>query len=266
MADEKHMLLVAQGGYTDSALSAETWQVGVRLAVVFGTVDPVGTLPNNWDPVALAVNRTETHWTITSNWTVHGPGVSVFSPDDYLNDQAAPAFATWMAGVPFTSSLQLDQLKISPIGTDGHVVPAPPYSHGTPCTLAWTSSYPVGTNGGQVLPLQNSLVASHRTAQVGRHGRGRMFLPSITASALNSAGLIDSSTAPSIATHQAALLEALSYTGSGVGALAVRPIVTGKPWVNYGVINTVRVGNVMDTQRRRRRSIPETYTNHAVTY
>ena len=57
MADEKHLLLTISGGYTDSTLSGEIWQVGLRLALVYGTVDDVGTLPNSWAPKATSSSR-----------------------------------------------------------------------------------------------------------------------------------------------------------------------------------------------------------------
>jgi hypothetical protein len=62
------------------------------------------------------------------------------------------------------------------------------------------------------------------------------------------------------------LLEALAYTSSDPTGARVRPVITGAPWTHYGVINQVRCGTVLDTQRRRRRSIAETYESQAVTY
>jgi hypothetical protein len=267
MANEKHLLLTAIGDWTDSALAGEAWQVGVRLALVFGgSVDPVGTFPSNWDPTALAINRTETNWTIQGNWDAK-TGTNTFEPDDYLNDQAAPAFISWFGAISVISNkCRLRQLKLSPIGTNGKLVPAPPYSTGTPVVLDWTASYPVGINGGEILPLQIACAVSHRTAQVGRHGRGRMFVPGFTGSATNSHGVMSTGLATSIAASQASLLEALAYTSSDPTGARVRPVITGAPWTHYGVINQVRCGTVLDTQRRRRRSIAETYESQAVTY
>ena len=60
---------------------------------------------------------------------------------------------------------------------------------------------------------------------------------------------------------QVALLQALTYSGVGMGSPQTAPVVTGKPFVNYARVTEVRVGNVPDTQRRRRRSLPETYVS-----
>ena len=68
MAGEKSLLLTIQGDYVNTDLSAEAWQIGIRCALVSGSVDPVGTFPNNWNPVADASSRTESLWTITGNW------------------------------------------------------------------------------------------------------------------------------------------------------------------------------------------------------
>ena len=266
MANEKHLLLTVQGDWTDSELIEETWQVGVRLALVMGAVDDVGTLPNNWDPAATSINRTETDWTITGNWLATS-GTPTFHPDDYLNDQAAPAFSAWIAASGLISSkCRIRSMKLSPIDTLGHVIPAPPYSTGTPCLLTWTGAYPVGISGGELLPLQIACVASHRTAQTGRAGRGRMFLPGYTASALNGHAKTSTASATGAATAQADLLSALSVSGVGIDAPHVRPIVTGGNYTKYGVINTVRVGTVLDTQRRRRRSLTEVYENASPSY
>jgi hypothetical protein len=266
MANEKHLLLTAQGDWDDSELSAEGWQVGIRLALVMGTVDDIGTLPNNWDPLATTISRTETDWTITGNW-VASSGTPTFHPDDYLNDIAAPAFDTWMSALPgLWEKCRLRSLKISPIGTNGRLIPAPPYSTGTPCLLEWTGAYPTGGNGSNPLPLQAAVVASHRTNQIGRPGRGRMYIPGFTVSAMDAHGHMSSSFCDNVRNSQITLLGSLKLDSVGVDAPHVRPIVTGSGYTHYAVIDQVRVGNVMDTQRRRRRSLAETYSIGAVSY
>jgi hypothetical protein len=61
-------------------------------------------------------------------------------------------------------------------------------------------------------------------------------------------------------------MEALAFTGAGPGGAHVRPIVTGKPWDKYGVVTTVRVGSIVDTQRRRRNRLTEVYTSGNPSY
>lgn len=267
MAGEKHLLVEASGVYTNAHLTEEIWAVTVRCALVFGTVDEAGTLPSNWNPVAANVNRTETDWKITGNWGISGgPGLT-FSPDDYLDGQVAPAFRTWIAAGAMSSLVQLTSCKVYPIGSPtGRAVPAPPYSQGTPIVLDWTQNFPVGTGTSGVFPPQIALVASHTTPQPGRRGRGRMFLPGLAIST-DDTGQIKTGSQTTVLDAQIALLEALSVDGGVDPAnFSLRPIVTGKPYVNYGMITGVNVGNRYDTQRRRRNQLTETRISGSPSY
>ena len=266
MANERHLLLTFGGSYVDTDLATESWMCTLRLALVFGTVDPVGTLPNNWNVVAFPINRTETDWTITGNWKITS-GPDTFQADDFLNDQIAPQLAAWMGAMPgLSNQCRLDWAKMYPIGTDGRAIPAPPYATGTPVALDWTSSNPVGSSSAQQLPLQIAAVLSHRTAQIGRPGRGRMYVPSLTVDALNHDSTLKSSWQNTAANVQKNTLEAFSYAGAGPTGAHIVPIITGGNWTKYATINQVRVGNIPDTQRRRRRSLIETVVSQAVTY
>lgn len=266
MANEAHLLLSAIGSYTLPALQPETWAVNVRLTLVDGPVDPVGTLPNNWAPIPATVNRAETDWTITSNWKILGPPPDQFSPDDYLNDQAAPAFTTWMGAVGLASLTRLEMLKLFPIGTNGKAIPAPPYSQGSPCLLTWTANNPVGGGSANVLPLQVAAVLSHKTSQLGRRGRGRMFLPGLPFSSTDNAARFTTGFQTSAVAAQVALLEALAYSAPLPGQWHLRPSIIGKPWTNYAIISRVQADNIPDTQRRRRRSLPPTVVGSDVSY
>lgn len=266
MANEKHLLLTATGGWTDSDLGTELWQVGVRLVLNFGATADIDPLPNNWDPVAQTIARVETDWNIDGNWSVDGPLTNTFNPDDYLNDQAAPAFDTWMGIAGRSTQCRLDALKLYPIGTNGRAIPAPPFSSGTPCTLTWTANNPTGGTSGNLMPINNAVVASHRTGQIGRSGRGRMFIPGLAAGAVATDGRVDATVQDFLMDGQVALLEALYYDGTGTDGSVVKPIVTGGTFTNYAVITQVRVGNIFDTQNRRRRQLTETYLSASVSY
>lgn len=268
MANEKHLYVVAGGGYVDTGLAEEEWQVGLRFyAAPGGGPDNLGTLPSSWDVVASSTARTETNWRIDGNWTCEG-GINDLDIGDWLNDQLAPAFATWIGNNFIHNIVRLDTIKVYPIGAPtGVVIPAPPYSQGSPVTLAWTSSNPVGGGSSSALPLQNSVVASHRTSQIGRRGRGRMFFPtastSIISSTSGSRGKISSAQCTAAVAMQKALLESVQLDGTSSG-FWVCPAVIGSPWTDYALITQVQVGDVVDTQRRRRDSITETRTSDVV--
>jgi hypothetical protein len=70
-------------------------------------------------------------------------------------------------------------------------------------------------------------------------------------------GSYDGTRAGDLADDAQALLEGLSYSAVGATAAHVRPIVTGSPWTQYGMITTLDVGSVFDAQRRRRNRLSE---------
>ena len=258
MADEMHLRLTAGGDYVTSGLAAEIWECSVSLALVFGSVDPIGIFPNTWSVQATTIARTESDWTIAGNWHAVG-GADTFQPDDYLNDQAAPAWTTLMAYAHISNQCRLRYLKLAPIiAPSGHMEPAVPYSTGTPCTLTWTTLDATGGLAPPMLPPQDSVAVSWQTPQVGRHGKGRIYLPPSSGGIL-SGGKIDSSARDEIAAAGAAFIDALTYSGPVLEGAHVKPVVTGKPWTHYGVIQSVKVGDVMDTQRRRRDRLSEAY-------
>ena len=271
MAGELHFYLVASGGYAPTAanLAPEIWQFGIRLLVApGGQPDMIGSLTDNFDIVPDSIDRDETDWTITGNWRAEG-GVIDFSGDDFLNDQAGPALRDFInnSAVAFSNQVQLRELRLYPIaGPDGHVVPAPPYAQGTPIILTYKSP-PAGTNGG-MMPLQTSLVASLRTQQIGRRGRGRIYLPPLASSVMAStgadAGTVAAATRVAIGAEVGDMLEALQLDGTGPDSLWGACIVTGAPYTAYSIINQVRIGNTIDTQKRRRASITEVYSSTAV--
>jgi hypothetical protein len=266
MAGEKHLLLRIAGEYIAAGLEAEIWQTDLRLALVFGAVDNLGTLPSDWEPVPATINRTESAWTIEGNWKIQNGIATFFSPDDYLNDQVLPAVADWMLVNQVSDQVVMKTLQLFPIGAPtGRAVPAPPYAVGTPCTLAMTTNDVTGSSSGTTLPLQDSIVVSHKSPQIGPRGRGRMFLPVSTSSALTGAKVQTAKVATLLAGH-IAFLEALSFNGALPGDAHIRPIVTGKPWASYGVINQVRVGNIVDTQRRRRNRLVEVFQSASPSY
>lgn len=265
MAGEKHLLLTWGGDYVPSTLPGEIWQCGLRLSLVAGPTDNVGDLPNNWDVSDDTIARTEATYTINGNWSIDAGGGVTFDPGDYLNDQAQPAISTWMLYAHLNNQVRLRWINLAPIGApSGNLVPAPGYAHGSPCVLEYTSAYPVGNLSGTQLPPQNSVSVSHRTLQVGPKGRGRMFLPSSSSSILSGAR-VGTTPATEIAAAQVTLLESLAMD-HGVSGPDIRPIVTGAPWTKYAVIQSVQVGNVMDSQRRRRGNLTETYITDAVSY
>jgi len=270
MAGEKHLYLVVAGGYGSSAagLGAEEWQFGIRLlAGPGGEPDPIGQITNNWDVVAANIDRTETAWTIQGNWSIEG-GVNDLDPGDYLNVQAMPAVEAFIeTSTMLNIALQLRQVRLYPIGApDGHVVPAPPYAQGTPVVGTWTGTLPTGGTSGAMMPPDAAAVVSLRTQQIGRRGRGRVYLPGLHVGVMESSsnrGTVTSAWCTLAAGAMKTLLEDLQISSLSDG-FDVRPIVTGSPYTDYSLINSARVGNLVDGQRRRKKSVTEAYVAAAV--
>lgn len=100
------------------------------------------------------------------------------------------------------------------------------------------------------LPNNNAIVASFRSALATRGGRGRFYLPAPDASEVLTSGLIDPD---AIGTILGALgLMSTSLTGS-----SYLPIIWHRSTRTSTAIVSVDVGNVMDSQRRRRNKLVE---------
>jgi hypothetical protein len=251
------MLLTIGGRYSDASDGSEHWQVGIRLALVFGSVDPKGTLPT-WTVGDDATTHTLDDWTIETTWGASSSG-HVFNPADYLNDQAIPAIAVWAAANVVPAQVLTDTVKLKPINDLGHVI-------GLNVASAHSAGGVAGTEGGSLLPLQNSVVASWQTPVLGAKGKGRIYTPGVSTNSIDSHGNLTSTALSNHLAAQTALLEGLAFDGTLGADAHVRPIVSGHPYVNYGRIDEVRIGDRVDTQRRRRRQLVETYTVGAVSY
>jgi len=259
VANEKHLYAVFQGGYEDGSNSAEIWQFGVRLILNFGEIDLDGTLPNDWDVTHDSGSQTDGNWDSVFTFGVHKAPTFDFDPMSYTVDYLEPTFEAFMATQTFSSHCKATGIKLSPINSAGNVI------EGRTVTSTANADLPGGI-GGDMLPTEVAHVVSFQTPLIGRRGRGRIYLPPAAASQLDSTGRADSGRVAEVVADAQAFLEGLSYTGVGVGSPQVRPIVTGDPWVQYGVITEGRVGNVFDSQRRRRNRLDEVYTGFTPSY
>lgn len=129
-------------------------------------------------------------------------------------------------------------------GPDGEAVE---YFLPTPVTGSASNGYP-----------QIACVLSLRTARArGYASNGRMYIPSARAPA-PADGLITQAQAESIRDSGAAFIANVETSGVGVPAV-MSTVGAGRT----EAITAVRVGRVMDTQRRRRNQLPELYTTEA---
>lgn len=265
MAGEKHFRLTIHGDYTPGSADApEIWAVNLRQALVFGTVDDIGTFPSNWDPQPSFTNNTETDWTTDTTYTINGPGTDFFDPESYLTDYVGPTLQAWMGAAGFSSHVRCTGASLYPCDTTGTAI------GGNVARLTFTT-IPLGTSSGKMLPTENSVVVSWQTHVLGPRGRGRIYGPPITADALTSYGVLDSGWVSTYLNTHVNTIEGLSYSAPAPTQAHLRTVVTGPSssggvagYTRYGTIIGARVGQVVDTQRRRRNKLPELYVSDSI--
>lgn len=130
---------------------------------------------------------------------------------------------------------------------------------------AYPGSAIVGSAVGGYLPPQCSLVVTLLSDRPrGKASKGRMFLPGITTAVEAGTGRISAGTANSIATNLKTFFDALTGDLDIPDQLILAAKSSGVMNINPAqndYVETIRVGNVIDTQRRRRNNLPETYTS-----
>ena len=264
---EQHLYLTIRGRYGTPTLAQETWQTGIRLAGVFGAVDDFGTLPSNWSVQAVTEERVLANGGVSTNYLINGPAGAGFSPDDWLEDVAGPAVSTLFAHNWIPDNVMVEELRLHPLyaGLDkkGNPAALTLETDAGKCVARrwWTSGNPMGTSTGNILPPQNAVVCSLRTNRLGPRGRGRCYFPAPGVGQVSVDGTYTQSAA--LATAFSAFLIDLADPAPGQDQ-RTDPIVTGKPYKTYARVVRVEVGDRIDTQRRRRRSLRETYTGRTV--
>lgn len=250
MTGEKHLYCVAKGDYTDTGKTAERWQMGIRLWADVSVPTDTGTLPTTGDYGEDSATGTGTGLSAVSNWKWTVGIGTVIVPCDYLINQALPAWRTFITGATLSSDVRLKEVHLYPIDDTGHAFESR-------SAVGTYATPPVGAASGGMLPPEVSSAVSLRTPVIGRRGRGRIYVPGVASTANDTHGFMTSSWQSNLASRAYDLMHALSINPVGPTSTHVRPIITGKPWTHYGVVVEVDIGNVFDSQRRRRRQLTE---------
>ena len=106
-----------------------------------------------------------------------------------------------------------------------------------------------GVATDSMLPFQVSLAVSLSTTLANRHGRGRFYLPPLTAASL-AVGRVAPSSLTTIGSAVGALF-------SGLAGGNLTPVVRDRTGHISTVVTSASVGDVFDTQRRRRNKLVE---------
>lgn len=148
-----------------------------------------------------------------------------------------------------SSSAKLSFVKANVIGTDGHYVAS--------TTLEQVvADVPGGGSASNPYPNQVALAVSLVTGfSRGPAHRGRFYLP-MPYAPVGSDGLISSTDRDLVKTSATTMLTALNAMSSNlkVGVFSRKLGVAG-----HRAVTGIEVGRVLDTQRRRRRSLKELY-------
>ena len=171
---------------------------------------------------------------------------AALEPEDF--DAAIRAAYIGSGGI--ASYNNLTYIKLALIGTDGkYLEDAKIYDYPAPVT--GTINY--------AMPPQDSVVVSLLTAaKRGLANRGRIYLPSGFADVGNN-GKVTTANQTSIANRFVTFINAVNGVGTSTGANTVASIVSGVGAGAIRNITSIEVGNLMDSQRRRRNRLTETY-------
>lgn len=119
-----------------------------------------------------------------------------------------------------------------------------------------TSETLVGTDATGPLPPQCSIVVSLRTALFNKSGRGRFYLP-VFGSDVLAAGRLPATAKTQVATAAQKMIQSLNGAGYQV-------VVYHRASKTHDAVTQVNVGDVYDTQRRRRNKLVEARTTLSV--
>jgi len=261
MATMNHLYMTVTGTYENAELAEETWQYGTHWYASLNDIPAVGTPAGEFEVAADTLTASDASWSVESNFLAEG-GINDLDPADFLLDACGYIKTFHESATSYISGdAIISTVNLYAIGTDGKVVST---DYGPAKAVATPAATVDGAATGTLLPVQCSVVASLRTINGTRRGRGRCYLPQMATSITTaSTGLVGSTIRGNIATNFATMLSGISL--EGVVSVKVAPIVIGNPWTSFFKISEVRVGNQVDTQRRRRRSVQETYSTASVT-
>lgn len=212
-----------------------------------------------------------TSWT-TEIWSM---GLNLISPvglplavmDDWctrsIDDAWADVKAWWgvSGGNGAGQAYKLEWVKLNAIGGDGKQHTNPTVQKAVSPAVTPAAFAPLG---GSALP-QIALALSLGTGLRGKRGvRGRVYLPAAQYTMVSaSSPYIDPSAITGISTKFKNFLTSINdWPGIDGDAPEVAVVSTVEPVAH--VVTNIRVGNVHDTQRSRRNSIKEVYTETAL--
>jgi hypothetical protein len=160
-----------------------------------------------------------------------------------------------------SSNYQFTQAKIAAVGANG-------FTEKENVVYSYPAATTVGGVSTETLPPQCALVLTLLSDRPrGKAAKGRMYLPGI-ASSPGTNGKISTTVATGVATNAKTFFDGVRANFNMPGL----PILAAKGSGAFAAMNaqndfiqTIRVGDVIDTQRRRRNGLTEVYTSRTLT-
>lgn len=251
-----HVYLSAHGTWSSTSWLGEVAQIGLRLPFASRTAGPakgaIWTPLANGDVTADTGSTSGTNGQLSRTWTSRiGPIGSLDNFDDAAQVNAAEDVWTFLNAIKaYTySGFRWTHVKMAPVGIGGDFeAPASTYSFSSP--LAGT--------GTSCAPPQVALACSLRAPVIGKRGRGRIYLPAVTASQIASDGTVATTMNSAVRTAFKTMIDALQAASL---LSDYQPIVSVFSAGASDCIrpSEIRIGDRWDTQQRRRAQVPEAY-------
>lgn len=207
-------------------------------------------------------------WSVNPRFGFHNGGVfAQTSPGALALEQWAAAIAALNTGnvLPsglrglLSTSLSIEGIRCEVHTLAGQMTQAAEFSLNTPAA---------GTNTLQRPLNVAACFTLNRGASFGRSGRGRLFFPACAGPALNTSARVPESTRNSLSAELVTWLKAVRDAfpdPGGPPSEILRPLVWSRTNGTTRWVQNVAMGDVLDSQRRRRDALRESYSLAAYT-
>jgi hypothetical protein len=122
------------------------------------------------------------------------------------------------------------------------------------------ATFPATGTGAIKMPPQSALVCSIRTSTPGASGRGRLYWPAMGASLATNGRISAPTPTVIVQDFKTYLLQIRTELASAFPTIGFDLAVRSKTTHTTPHATRIQIGNVVDTQRRRRDNLPEAYT------